>query len=68
MQPRKFVKRVDMIISNDLIKILKENNDPFLDYIYDEFGKLFPETLEVMEEFIRSDTSPIIKDVGANKL
>jgi hypothetical protein len=61
MQPRKFIKRVDMIISNGLIETLKANNDPFLDYIYVEFEKMFPETLEIMEEFIRMDVSKGIK-------
>lgn len=57
MQPRKFIKRVDMIITKDLIETLKVNNDPFLDYIYSEFENMFPETYEVMEEFIRINRS-----------
>lgn len=65
MQPRKFIKRVDMIISNDLIKTLQSNNDPFLDYIYSEFEKMFPETLEVMEEFIRINRPELIN--GSNQ-
>lgn len=50
-----------MIISNGLIETLKANNDPFLDYIYVEFEKMFPETLEIVEEFIRMDVSKGIK-------
>ena len=55
MEPRKFIKVSDMIISNKFHETMKNSKDPFYEYFCESIENMFPDKFEVLGETIRSD-------------
>jgi hypothetical protein len=55
MEPKKFIKVADMIISNKFHETLKNSNDPFYDYFCKSIENIFSTKFEILGETIKSE-------------